>query len=351
MSCSNNFKQLGLSLHNYHSAYKQLPAHDYWTAGANPDGFSGNQVTNPGYANGWYDRGSALTALLPFFEQQALWETISNPYNGVRSNGTGNIQALPMGAQEWEGNYPPWATQVATFHCPSAGQANFTFGATNYALCHGDTGSYANGRNGYGIGGTDYPYERCSRGFFAGQRYHRFRDILDGLSNTVAMGEIATDIGDRSVIGTVISQSGTSGELHLDPGTNCAAMARDPQRPQFLNPTIPDGRVHPHGERYYDSDRDNAVCTTVLPPNSPSCLDDNPWQGGVVSMGSRHQGGCHVLMGDGAVIFVTDSIEAGNQNSPSVGAPGGPPAGSQSPYGLWGAVGSRASKENQSLSE
>jgi prepilin-type processing-associated H-X9-DG protein len=64
---------------------------------------------------------------------------------------------------------------------------------------------------------------------------------------------------------------------------------------------------------------------------------------------SRHQGGCHVLMADGAVIFLTDSIEAGNQNNAVVWR-GGTAAlnnvqGSQSPFGLWGALGSRGNKE------
>ena len=57
-------------------------------------------------------------------------------------------------------------------------------------------------------------------------------------------------------------------------------------------------------------------------------------------------------MGDGAVVFITDSIEAGNSNAqtiyvnymstssvlPSV-------AGAASQYGLWGALGTRANKE------
>lgn len=342
MSCSNNFKQLGLSLHNYESAYKTMPAHDYWTAAGRAD-FGGQQAPD----GGWYDRGSALTALLPFMEQTALWETISNPFNGPGVNGN-NMTAYPMGAKEWNGQYPPWATQVAPFHCPSAGQSSFTFGATNYALCHGDTPSFADNRRGYWFGGLQ-SYEACSRGMFAGMHYLKFRDVLDGLSNTIAMGEIATDIGDRSLVGTVVRKRGTNKELHANPTLNCSDVVRDPQRPLFLDPSIANSEVMPRGERYYDSDRDNAVCTTIFPPNSPSCLDDNQWQGGVLSMGSRHQGGAHVLMGDGAVVFLTDSIEAGNQSSPSVGSPTGLPAGSASPYGLWGALGTRGAKESVAL--
>ena len=67
---------------------------------------------------------------------------------------------------------------------------------------------------------------------------------------------------------------------------------------------------------------------------------------GALPPSSRHQGGCHVLMGDGAVKFITDSIEAGNSRLQCVmnGNTVNPP-GSKSPYGLWGALATRASKE------
>jgi hypothetical protein len=56
-------------------------------------------------------------------------------------------------------------------------------------------------------------------------------------------------------------------------------------------------------------------------------------------MGSHHVGGVHVLIGDGAVAFVTDSIEAGNVESTYANA------GGESPFGLWGALGTLASRE------
>ncbi len=56
-------------------------------------------------------------------------------------------------------------------------------------------------------------------------------------------------------------------------------------------------------------------------------------------MGSHHTGGAHVLLGDGAIKFITDSIEAGNVAS-SYNVSGG-----KSPFGVWGALGTRASRE------
>ena len=52
-------------------------------------------------------------------------------------------------------------------------------------------------------------------------------------------------------------------------------------------------------------------------------------------------------MTDGAIKFITDSIEAGDGRAGGVWLNGtGPQApGSQSPYGLWGALGTRANKE------
>lgn len=49
-------------------------------------------------------------------------------------------------------------------------------------------------------------------------------------------------------------------------------------------------------------------------------------------------------MTDGAVRFVTDSIEAGNQQAQSISKNYGN-VGQESPYGLWGALGSIAAKE------
>ncbi len=87
---------------------------------------------------------------------------------------------------------------------------------------------------------------------------------------------------------------------------------------------------------------------TVLPPNSPNCSNSTDTQTAVVGAHSYHSGGCHVLMTDGAVRFVSNNIEAGNSSAATVTDLNGNP-GIESPYGVWGAAGSRNGAENKSL--
>jgi prepilin-type processing-associated H-X9-DG protein len=75
--------------------------------------------------------------------------------------------------------------------------------------------------------------------------------------------------------------------------------------------------------------------TTVLPPNSPSCLFSNLWQGpGIISATSFHPGGVNAAFADGSVQFISETIDCGQIGSPE--ALGGP-----SMYGVWGALGSK----------
>ncbi len=107
------------------------------------------------------------------------------------------------------------------------------------------------------------------------------------------------------------------------------------------------------GRCYADGHWTYTGFNTMLPPNSASCRSDGAafHLSGVMSAGSYHQGGAHVLMADGAVKFVTDSIDAGNSQSISVSSSGGSylAAGSKSPYGIWGAAGTRGAKETTTL--
>ncbi len=364
MSCSNNFKQIGLGLHNYHSAYDVLPA---TLAGTFEAGFNAGG-TNPvgGGANPSNNRRrlSFLVGIMPFMEQQALWEQISNP-NQSRANGTqlpaGQYWA-PMGPAPWQTNYGPWMTDVATLRCPSdPGVGLPSLGRTNYGANLGDSTDWTtNGKWTFNTTSNTWTEQgnRASscRGFFFARNYLGFRDVLDGLANTIMCGELATDLGDRAIISQIANTlPGGWAAFHQNPTLCRASNYVDTARPKFwcqaggtcTVPALVTGANQRRGYRWADGALLYTGVTTILAPNSELCSNGGDASSGSMSPSSRHQGGCHVLMGDGAVKFVTDSIEAGNSRSPVVhpNQAGCLPPGSQSPYGLWGALGTRASSE------
>jgi len=162
------------------------------------------------------------------------------------------------------------------------------------------------------------------RGFFTPRHASKFRDVLDGLANTIAGG-------------VRFNAFACDDDLALN-------------RPQFWRttpaPNLENSESRKRGARWAHPGPPYTGLSFSTGPNRPACLGGDFESGGQVPTGSRHQGGAHVLMGNGATRFTTDSIDTGNRNSTAIFPDAtGLPAGSGSPYGLLGALGTRAAKE------
>lgn len=312
--CRNNLKNMGLALHNYHDVYQMFPARQ-----------GGSGRTARAQQRG---RMSAFTALLPYYEQANLWNEVTN------------AQRAP-----WS-NTSYYRQQLSLLICPSdAGDVpprGGLRGHYSYAFCAGD--SY--------VGSVWDPCERTSdcenrplpnRGMFGRMHCVRIRDITDGTSNTIAMAERQrpSDLRDMGMAavdaaGSVDTVAPVTCQALLQGGryVNSAAM--------FTQDTSP-------GYRWADGAAFFHAATTILPPNSAVCLiGDAAWQSGGGHYGpgiwtptSEHVGGVQVLLGDGSCRFISENIDSGNS---AVIAPN-PLDGGESPYGVWGALGTKSGRE------
>jgi len=307
MQCSNQLKQLGLALHNYHDTYGSFVPRKQGT-------------NDPGYGDGNERlsnsaRASGFIGLLPFIEQGAMYDRIA----------AGDSNTAPWGPYAWHG-WSVWNTAPQMLLCPSATSANAPEFAVNYMFSSGD--SIQGNRDG-----------RDLRGVFQRMDGVRMRDITDGTSNTIAMSERLITfygIGDRGgnirvTQGTATGLSGLSGNP-----AQCVATANG----QFYaNPGDVKGRT---GWRWTDGQIEKVGFTTVLPPNAPSCIDGtNPNGDGtntILPPTSNHPGGAMGLFCDGSVKFVSETVDTGDLTRSEVN--NGP-----SPYGIWGAMGSKSGGE------
>ena len=240
MQCTNNLKQLGLAVHNYHDTYKSLPARAGGTEGP-------TNLDNQGWLSGWI-------VLLPFYEQAPMYEQITagDLANGIPSLGTAHRQCL--GSLE---------CITRGTHCPSDSRRydDTNRRLNNYCFSSGD-----DARN------NDDQNASNTRGMFGHLFWYQFSDVIDGLSNTVMLSEKArcgNNTGGYTVTATELDH-------------RFGHAIRDVRPNPALCLTLTDGRYYVAGttvERTFGSrfprGRFNRTgFNTVLPPNGPSCLMD-----------------------------------------------------------------------------
>jgi len=298
--CKNNLKQLGLALHNYADTHKVLPPRQH---GSLPSG------NNTGATN-QVPRLSALVSLLPFLDQAPLFNAIGLP--------TANV---------WDITFAPWQTQVPMLLCPSDSPTKdiSVIAQNNYNFNGGDSRIQQAGGS-----APTFIGNKSTRGLFAYMISVELAEILDGTSNTIMMGEIVRPQTGRER-GNAQNAAGTA-----LPASCKATLVGGQYVPSVTLIT----RERCLGTRWSDGRAQFTAITTILPPNSASCYDGGD-NGGIYTVASRHTGGGHVLMADGAVRFVSENIDAGDltQDAPAVNSVG------RSPFGTWGALGTKASKE------
>ena len=294
--CRNHLKQLGLALHNYHDAHRSFPA-GYYTVGTS-DGTApvharlDAQTWDSGPGWGWG------TALLPYLDQSNLAEQLK----GRR--------------HLWDETLADAvATKVSTFLCPSAtgGDNAFTvvdaanapllvdgraidLGRSHYVASHGQESCW--GECGAALTGTvftniytsatttvqiDGDVSRVADGPFYRNSATRLRDVTDGTTNTIFLGEHSSELSDKTWVGVM-------------PGATVHPRFSSPENGPDAAATLTLVHAGPSG-----GELDITGFPIVHPVNFPTLH--------VGQMYSQHPGGGHVCLGDGSVRFISENID------------------------------------------
>ncbi|UUO09301.1 DUF1559 domain-containing protein [Blastopirellula sp. J2-11] len=313
---------MGLATHNFHDTFGKFPG------GSHQDAFRDFSRTNPDeYHHDDRGRWSYITVLLPYLEQQAMYDQFVSTHVGTEFpwNGTTLLR-----------------TSVQTLLCPSDGNS-----ATNAGEM---------GRNSYHVNRGDYwnPWDwwEC-RGVF-GNQYRvtkKFSSLTDGSSNTLFLTEMKIGVIGSQKIGQGVANS--VGYSNGDAASICSAR-RGPSG-TLTGGVYSRGDNELPGWRWADAHTVFTQWHVVLPPNSPSCSNDS---GGtldneLMTASSYHPGGVNVVFGDGAVKFIPDTIDAGDPSLRVADTPN-PPSEPQrytgpSLYGVWGSLGTSSGGEVTSL--
>jgi prepilin-type processing-associated H-X9-DG protein len=276
--CTNNLKQFGIALHNYHNTHGVFPPGALmWS----PWDFPSNACRNPSRSHGLF------TFILPFVEQPNIFNAVNFDFSAGTVNGQLQYGVLPGAIQ-----FTAFVNVITTYLCPSDTPRDPNASQVDQGTAY-SPGSYASN-----IGTLDtIRGNQCSRfpetdGAFGRDWVYSASAIRDGLSNTLFIGEASRFENDpepffnfwnRAV--WLPSRAGIPGSTRIQsfattaPRLNANLQIPDPtplpQRNAWLDPAVPGTGVN----------------------------------AGQFGFRSLHAGGANFLFGDGSVKFLKNSID------------------------------------------
>jgi prepilin-type N-terminal cleavage/methylation domain-containing protein/prepilin-type processing-associated H-X9-DG protein len=292
--CTNNMKQIGLALHNYHTANDCFPGI-----------LTTSTATGAATGTGVF---SAQARLLGYLELAAM-------YNAANFR----LAAFSDSYSAYA-NSTVCTAQISTFICPSSPPANWTMKGVPYT-------ANAAGNNYFSSGGSSINLGSGAAATAGGPPNGVFlysgpaiglRDIQDGGSNTIAFGEWKLGDGNLALLTYPTDAAFTSGSWPAgatsSPNTmttqSFIAWIAQCRSKLVLNT----GNFSFQGEDWAFGEPGLSMGNTLLAPNPQysNCSVNSPAAGaltqpGVTGLSSNHPGGANILMCDGSVRFLKDS--------------------------------------------
>ena len=258
--CVNNLKQLGLAFHTYHDTFRSFPAgYLSQTGGGGVNGPPDSQTRDAGPGWAW----GAL--LLPLIEETEVKRSFNlglpcwDPHNAPAAKSTLSVFLCPSAS----GHTEPFDVRDAS------GNRLATFARSNYVASVGQEEPWGFAIDDYSQI-VDGPLYRNSR--------TRIKDVSDGLSRTVFLGEHHQVLSSKTWVGVV-------------PGAKVCP------KPAFAFSACDNAATL---VQVHSGPAANEVPPAIHPPNSALCH--------VCQMYAEHPGGCNVLLGDGSARFVGEYI-------------------------------------------